>query len=304
MSVAVDGYESSAVFTQIHNGLSTSASNKETAMKKVKSVFQFDVKNKDGKVSSWTLDLKTKGTVTVGPASPKADIIIAVSDADFVNLAAGKLNGQKAFMTGKIKIKGNMMLGKWQPAAHRSNETGRRSQGLGAKVKALGWRQTGNFAGSGETINLGLVFLFSEMKNLLLKALRSFHTFQGKPSLHAPPAPVVLDDGSTLSFLKASSQPAKPDDLPPRVRQFPPRSILSKEQIEEMKTLRQQDPDANTVLQLARRFNTFPGFVLKHTTCPLDRKARLAKDAAIQFDSLPISKKKRSLDRMRRKALW
>jgi putative sterol carrier protein len=56
------------------------------------------------------MDLKSKGAVTKGPATPKADIIISVADADFVSLASGKLNGQKAFMTGKLKIKGNMML--------------------------------------------------------------------------------------------------------------------------------------------------------------------------------------------------
>lgn len=49
-------------------------------------------------MQSWTLDLKTKGAVALGAASPKADIIIAVSDADFVNLAAGKANGQQMFM--------------------------------------------------------------------------------------------------------------------------------------------------------------------------------------------------------------
>jgi putative sterol carrier protein len=33
-----------------------------------------------------------------------------LADETFVDLAAGKINGQKAFMAGKLKIKGNMML--------------------------------------------------------------------------------------------------------------------------------------------------------------------------------------------------
>ena len=40
----------------------------------------------------------------------KADIIISITDQDYVDLASGKLNGQKAFMSGKLKVKGNMML--------------------------------------------------------------------------------------------------------------------------------------------------------------------------------------------------
>ncbi|KAJ3270392.1 hypothetical protein HDV01_007858 [Terramyces sp. JEL0728] len=108
--VAVTGYDSSAIFQQIEKGLAASPADKEAAIKKTKAIFQFDVKNKEGKVQQWTLDLKSQGTVKTGAASPKADIIIAVADADFVNLASGKLQGQKAFMTGKIKIKGNMML--------------------------------------------------------------------------------------------------------------------------------------------------------------------------------------------------
>lgn len=40
----------------------------------------------------------------------KPDITIAVSDADFVDLGNGKTTGQKAFMQGKLKVKGNMML--------------------------------------------------------------------------------------------------------------------------------------------------------------------------------------------------
>lgn len=37
-------------------------------------------------------------------------MVINVADGDLVDLASGKLNGQKAFMQGKIKVKGNMML--------------------------------------------------------------------------------------------------------------------------------------------------------------------------------------------------
>ena len=35
---------------------------------------------------------------------------MAVGDKDLVDIATGKLNGQKAFMAGKIKVKGNMMV--------------------------------------------------------------------------------------------------------------------------------------------------------------------------------------------------
>jgi hypothetical protein len=42
--VAVDGFESSPVFSQIHDVLSASQTDRESAMKKVKAVFQFEVK--------------------------------------------------------------------------------------------------------------------------------------------------------------------------------------------------------------------------------------------------------------------
>ncbi|KAG0208219.1 hypothetical protein BGX28_000746 [Mortierella sp. GBA30] len=111
MSLQVDGFKSSAFLAQIDTHLNTlSEAQRKEQVSKVKGVFQFNVKNSDGKVESWTLDLKNgTGSIIKGPAK-KADITIDVSDNDFVALAEGKANGQKLFMSGKIKAKGAVML--------------------------------------------------------------------------------------------------------------------------------------------------------------------------------------------------
>jgi putative sterol carrier protein len=76
-------------------------------------VFEFRVENAAGKEASWTIDLKKAGTVKKGEAKSlglKPDVTIILSDDTFVDIADGKTTGQKAFMTGKLKTKGNMML--------------------------------------------------------------------------------------------------------------------------------------------------------------------------------------------------
>ena len=77
--------------------------------------------------------MKKTGTVYKGKAKPKADVTLIMADDTFVSMTEGKvrftiialeyvthhstihqfvrkLDGQKAYMTGKLKTKGNMMM--------------------------------------------------------------------------------------------------------------------------------------------------------------------------------------------------
>ena len=104
------GFASEAVFSAIEKSLAALGSSQRAAtVKKTNAVFAFEI-TKDGKKQSWFVDLKNgEGSIGTG-AGPKADMTVLVADKDFIDLASGKLNSQKAFMTGKIKIKGNMGL--------------------------------------------------------------------------------------------------------------------------------------------------------------------------------------------------
>jgi len=50
-----------------------------------------------------------KATVTKGEA-PSPNCTITMADTDFLAMLSGKLNGQMAFMTGKLKIAGDFGL--------------------------------------------------------------------------------------------------------------------------------------------------------------------------------------------------
>jgi len=90
-----------------------SEAEKKETLKKVNGIFEMRITNAQGAVEGWIIDMKKKGEVfKVDKDSPKtkADVIINMSDDTFQQLAEGKLNGQKAFMTGKLQVKGNIML--------------------------------------------------------------------------------------------------------------------------------------------------------------------------------------------------
>lgn len=109
-SVNVSGFESSQYFSQIQEFLQNAPANTKGAqIKKAAGVYQFEIKN-GSKNQIWTIDLKNEGTVTTSAPAKKADIIIKLDDKVFTELAQGKLNGQKAFMQGKLKATGNFAL--------------------------------------------------------------------------------------------------------------------------------------------------------------------------------------------------
>ena len=70
--------------------------------------FSFDLSGDDGGPFHITLH---DGTGRAGPgAAESPNVTITMKDTDFVDLATGKLDGTAAFMSGKLKIKGDMGL--------------------------------------------------------------------------------------------------------------------------------------------------------------------------------------------------
>ena len=97
---------SKAIFERIEAGLATQG---EEIVKKTKAIIAFNIKDL-GDAGQWVLNLKEgKGSVKNEKAA-KADATIEIAEKDFIALAEGKLNGAQAFMQGKLKIKGNMMI--------------------------------------------------------------------------------------------------------------------------------------------------------------------------------------------------
>ncbi|KAK6539573.1 hypothetical protein TWF694_009783 [Orbilia ellipsospora] len=110
MSLKQDSHPSSEMFDFVASALKDETEKKD-AIKKGGAIFCFSLKNPAGEIQSWFIDLKKTGEVGKGeaPAGAKPDIILSMSDADFNNLANGKAKAQSLFMSGGLKIKGDMM---------------------------------------------------------------------------------------------------------------------------------------------------------------------------------------------------
>ncbi|KAH0157137.1 sterol-binding-like protein [Aureobasidium sp. EXF-3400] len=110
MSIADSKFPSSAAFDAINSAFSDDAERKD-AIKKGGAIFAFTLKNSSGAQESWHIDLKETGKAGKGtaPDGKKSAVTLSLSDADFGKLVKGEANAQKLFMSGKLKIKGDVM---------------------------------------------------------------------------------------------------------------------------------------------------------------------------------------------------
>ena len=82
----------------------------ENIIKKVQAVFCWEITPKKGAKPAkvYELDLKNGNGTVIEHRPKKADATFTMTDDDFEAVCMGKMNGQTAFMTGKMKIKGNL----------------------------------------------------------------------------------------------------------------------------------------------------------------------------------------------------
>jgi len=103
---AVKKLQSDVLFSSIQEKID---SNPDKA-KSVNGVFLYRILEGGNVIKEWTLDLKN-GLIHEGkPEKIKIDTTLSAADDVLVEISSGKLNPQAAFMKGKLKITGNIML--------------------------------------------------------------------------------------------------------------------------------------------------------------------------------------------------
>lgn len=77
-------------------------------IKGINATYQWDITGDGG--GKWNASFSDDGFEVNEGEADSPNITITIAASDWMDLVAGKLNGQMAFMTGKLKIQGDMAL--------------------------------------------------------------------------------------------------------------------------------------------------------------------------------------------------
>jgi len=108
MTAGDDDFKCSPVFKMLAAALEQEGAG---LVKKIGGIYGFKVSGgPGGKEALWIVDVKNGNGKVEFDGKTTPDVVLQMEDQDLMDLMSGKLNAQKAFFQGKLKIKGNMAL--------------------------------------------------------------------------------------------------------------------------------------------------------------------------------------------------
>lgn len=104
-------FPSSPAFDAISQALSSESAKRDALKAGGGAIFAFTLTNTSGAQESWYIDLKQSAGVGKGaaPEGQKPDVTLIFKDEDFGKLAAGTVQAQKLYMSGAMKVRGDLM---------------------------------------------------------------------------------------------------------------------------------------------------------------------------------------------------
>lgn len=104
------GFEGTELINFMQQVLDQEPELKKDSIKKAKANVVMTLRNGEKKTKSWFFGFKDTGEVKkIDGKPPKCDVEIIMNDKDFVKLVNDEVNPQKLYMSGKLKVKGNLM---------------------------------------------------------------------------------------------------------------------------------------------------------------------------------------------------